>query len=59
MSFPSLSLLEETVDSAFGTWAVPNGKQKSLCTFMLNSFLSFIIVHSDTKGERNERERKV
>ena len=31
--FPSLSLLEETVDSAFGVWAVPNNQLKSLCTF--------------------------
>ena len=31
--FPSLTLLEETVDSAFGAWAVPNDQLKSLCTF--------------------------
>ena len=31
--FSSLSLLEETVDSAFGAWAVPNDQLRSLCTF--------------------------
>jgi len=31
--FPSLSLLEETVDSAFGAWAKPNVQLRSLCTF--------------------------
>lgn len=31
--FPSLSLLEETVDSAFGAWAKPNDQLRSLCTF--------------------------
>ena len=31
--FPSLSLLEETVDPAFGSRATPNDQLKSLCTF--------------------------
>ena len=31
--FPSLSLLESTVDSAFAAWATPNNQLKSLCTF--------------------------
>ena len=31
--FPSLSLLEEKVDSAFGAWAIPNDQLRSLCTF--------------------------
>ena len=31
--FASLSLLEETVDSAFGAWAVPNIQLRTLCSF--------------------------
>ena len=31
--FPSLSLLESTVDSAFAAWATPNNQLKALCTF--------------------------
>ena len=31
--FSSLSLLEETVDSAFGAWACPNEQLRSLCSF--------------------------
>ena len=31
--FPSLSVLETTVDSAFATWAMPNAQLRALCSF--------------------------
>ena len=31
--FPSITLLEKTVDSAFSAWSAPNDQLKSLCTF--------------------------
>jgi transposase len=31
--FASVSILENTVDDAFGSWAKPNDQLKSLCSF--------------------------
>ena len=33
MFFSLLSILETTVDSAFGAWAAPNAQLRSLCSF--------------------------